>query len=151
MPAPSFLTRLISIVLVQNRLACWSRTLPKRDIAMIWKAGSKPTTDLQPCLELHSKTSNHYNPRQSTPIGCKSARSGDIPTFESCQKVFHLSIGIQAEAKEWLATGTLAHHRQQEASTPRNEAEETTMLGGTEIGGMMDEFRGGAVDRGASM
>lgn len=40
-----------------------------------------------------------------------------------------------AEAK-WLGTGTLAHHRLQEA-THRNEADEMTMSDGIEIGGMM--------------
>lgn len=72
----------------------------------------------------------------------------NLPESISC-----LPIEIQAEAllKEWLATETLAHHRQQEVSTPRNEADETTMSDGTEIEGMMGGAQGDAVARGASM
>jgi hypothetical protein len=44
----------------------------------------------------------------------------DCAVSKSCQKVFLPLLG-----RKWLGTGILAHHRQQEASTPRNESRET--------------------------
>jgi hypothetical protein len=44
----------------------------------------------------------------------------DCAVSKSCQKVFLPLLG-----RKWLGTGILAHHRQQEASAPRNESRET--------------------------
>ncbi len=57
--------------------------------------------------------------------------------FGSCQKVF-LPL---TRAIKWLGTGTLAHLRQQEANSPRNEARETKMSSGIGIEGRMCRAR----------
>jgi len=47
--------------------------------------------------------------------------------------------------KKWLGTGTLAHHRQQEANTPRNEIEKTKMSDEIGIEGRIFDRNGGEV------